>query len=82
MQRASIISGSVKINLEPVLVETLQTRYYSTFNSQRFIELGVGRGGGGGGGGGGNNFGGGRATYHFPHPNNPPTFSFNAYVKQ
>ena len=44
----------MKINLEPFLVETLQTLYYSTFNSQRFIEhMHRKRGGGGGGGGGG-----------------------------
>ena len=75
----------MKINLEPFLVETLQTLYYSTFNSQRFIEhmrrerKGWGGGGGGGGGGQGgarppNNFGGGKQTLCHPLPIIHPHF--------
>ena len=50
--------------------------------------IGVGRGGprgGGGGGGGGkppNNLKGRGGNIRFGPPNNPPTFSFNFYVKQ
>ena len=42
---------------------------------------GGGRGGGQGGPGPPNNLRGG-PTYPLPPPNNPPTFSFNFYVKQ
>ena len=51
------------------------------------VLIGVGRGGGGQGGGGGgagpppNNLRGG-PTYPLAPPNNPPTFSFNFYVKR
>ena len=51
--------------------------------------IGVGRGGGQGGGGGGGGGGAGPpnslkggANIPFGPPNNPPTFSFNFYVKQ
>ena len=47
----SVDRSRVKINLEPFLVETLQTLYYSTFNSQRFIEHVRRKRGGGGEGG-------------------------------
>ena len=43
--------------------------------------IGVGTGGGGGGPGPPNNLRGG-ANIPFGPPNNPPTFSFNFYVKQ
>ena len=53
--------------------------------SKMCLFIGVGRGGGGGGGGQPppNNLRGG-PTYPLPPPplNNPPTFSFNFYVKQ
>ena len=46
--------------------------------------IGVGRGGPGGAGLSPNNLGGGGANIPFapPPPNNPPTFSFNFYVKR
>ena len=45
--------------------------------------IGVGRGGPGGGGGQApNNLRGGGGNIPFATPNNPPTFSFNFYVKQ
>ena len=51
--------------------------------------IGVGRGGGGGGGGAGGGqapppiiLEGGGGNIPFGPPNNPPTFSFNFYVKQ
>ena len=56
--------------------------------AMQHINIGVGRGGAGGGGGGrgggagpSNNLRGG-ANIPFGHPNNPPPFSFNFYVKQ
>ena len=61
--------------------------FYVEGSVSAFDSIGVGRGGGGGGGGGGqggrppNNSSGG-PSYPLAPPNNPPTFSFNFYVKQ
>ena len=72
-----------------VVIGALRVNFLAYTNSAETYQLiGVGRGGGGGGGARGpgplNNLKGGGANIPFgpPPPNNPPTFSFNFYVKQ
>ena len=51
-------------------------------NLVTYLDIGVGRGGQGGGGQAPQSFERGGQHTLWPPPNNPPTFSYNFYVKQ
>ena len=81
-RRASVYSGKhfVKIgnfNFQPGMELRVYQKYLTVILPHRRRK----RGGQGGGPGPPNNLKGG-PTYPLPPPNNPPTFSFNFYVKQ